>query len=413
MSDKIKQCEKDISRAIITLYNDEAFGGEFYAHLITQMHRIISDIVPTAGVMFNKYVTLAVNPDFFSDKFIQDVKDDLKTAKLRQAMIIAHEALHVAFEHIFRYKDYENKKLYNIAADLVVNSCLPEDYLPEAIHAKDYDIPKDQTLDWYYNNFPIEKYPYCLCSGGEGSGDPDSNNEGSGEDGNCPNCGKPKLKCSHDHWKDIQNDEYKSSIIKDMIKKAAQQSQGAGNLHASIQELIAIANKPAVLPWNTILNRFFARITVGGIKYTKRRFSKRFNVRPGIKLSPKKKMLVLTDVSGSISNEEYTKFFTEIFKIASKGQVTVVEWDVKICSIKTVDKYTPNLTRTGQGGTDPSEAIEFINENRNKYDGAIFFTDGYLFDHIKTKISIPNLWVITENGSDEYLKDQTVIRLIK
>lgn len=402
-----KECEAVLSKVIVKLFNDEINGGEFYAHIIAQMDRHVNDSIDTAAVNYTNRLNLYVNPDFFLKKIknvLEETNDNINESLilLSQMSIIAHEILHVVFGHIYDFENYQNKQLANIAMDLVVNSCLNKSFLPGGLFPEDFDLPRDESVQYYYKNFPKEKYPFCLCDdGGKG----DQNNPGT-----CGRCGKIRPIDDHSVWTK-GNQAAKQAAVKEAVQKASNSIKDSGSLHKSIQDVIAKLSAPPIIPWSQVLKRFEAKITKGFLINTKKRISKRFGTRPGNKITTCKKIAVLPDVSGSISNDEYKVFFNEIFDIAKNANTTVIEWDTKICDIRSIKKYEPNITRHGSGGTNPTEAIEYINQNSNKFDGAIFFTDGHLFDKIVSKIRVPCLWVITNNGTDSCLQQQTVIKL--
>jgi predicted metal-dependent peptidase len=55
------------------------------------------------------------------------------------------------------------------------------------------------------------------------------------------------------------------------------------------------------------------------------------------------------------------------------------------------------LKPSGGGGTRASCVSEYINKKQLKADCVIVFTDGYLESDVKWDVSIPTLWVVTDN----------------
>lgn len=169
------------------------------------------------------------------------------------------------------------------------------------------------------------------------------------------------------------------------------------------------------IPWQNILRQFVAKLSCCELHNTKRKVSRRFGTRPGIRLKQKLKLAVALDVSGSIGEDEYKTFLNEIFAIAKHvGEIEVIEWDTAVQGNYKIKGYKPNITRHGSGGTDPREAIKWVNDRKNKMDGVIFFTDGYLYvNDLKETIRVPSLWVITSDGSTESVKNYRKIKLPK
>jgi len=81
----------------------------------------MTETVPTAAVSLfsNQLIKLQVNP-----KFWESLSDAHRYG------LIKHEVLHIVLRHLLTAKDYSNKQLYNIAADLVVNQYIDSDQLP-------------------------------------------------------------------------------------------------------------------------------------------------------------------------------------------------------------------------------------------------------------------------------------------
>ena len=179
----LDQCKKEVHRALSSavknLFDDESNGGDFYAHILMQMDRVFDDPrIPTAAVSITNKINLYVNSYFFVHLLAQEVKDehgkilqsaldlskpsDQKLLQQRRAAVIKHETLHCILHHMSRGADFGNPMLANIAADLVVNSCIEKDIMGEQfLYPEKFNLPKDKSLDWYYTNYPIEDNPIC------------------------------------------------------------------------------------------------------------------------------------------------------------------------------------------------------------------------------------------------------------
>ena len=123
-----KNINDEISRCIIQMLVSEPY----YAHFLSGIVRNVTTQIPTAAVgLNNTKVTLYINEKFFLK--------ELTTFSSRVA-VIKHETLHLLFKHLFRLdlKKYD-RKLFNIAADLVVNQFIGKWVLPKSA----------VTLSWY------------------------------------------------------------------------------------------------------------------------------------------------------------------------------------------------------------------------------------------------------------------------
>src|ERR1017187_1359382 len=79
-----------ISETIIRLYETE----RFYAEIISQMRRIISDRIPTAGVCIRDHIELHINPKFFEKLTLEE-----------RVSVFKHECEHILRDHILRSKE--------------------------------------------------------------------------------------------------------------------------------------------------------------------------------------------------------------------------------------------------------------------------------------------------------------------
>lgn len=440
-----RECPSFLSKAITHLFDDVDRGGLFYGHILQSCARDFTDKIPTAAVSVTDKINLYINPVFWVY--------ELDNVTLRKE-VLRHEILHLVFHHCYRGKDFGNRELANIAADLVVNSYVDKkafgEFAKAFMFAERFKLPPEESMKFYYENFPLKDNPICetpsACDkefsgkgksggsgskdssegdSGDGSGEGHSHEHAVGEDGKCKVCGGYRPYNSHEVWDESEGEKIseslKKSLLDDAVARAADAcAKSAGNLPGFIQRAIEAAKKKAEIPWNHILRQFVARASGTRIKKTKKRFSKRFDVRPGSKIEQLRSLLVSVDVSGSISDEEYVLFMGEIFNILKTdgtGSVFQIEWDAAITSKDKRGrpgafelKSNHKVVRTGSGGTNPNQALEWANANKGTVAAQIIFTDGYLFDRIVPP-KVPTIWVLTSNGSDEHLKGQRVIKL--
>ena len=152
----VKNINDEISRCIIQLLLKEPF----YAHLLSGIVRNYTDEISTAAVgIKDGKANLFINEQFFLK--------ELTTFSSRVA-VIKHETLHLLFKHLFRMdlKQY-NLKVFNIAADIVVNQYIGNWDLPKSAVTlssfPDLNLVKDESVEWYYKKITdlkteIEKF---------------------------------------------------------------------------------------------------------------------------------------------------------------------------------------------------------------------------------------------------------------
>jgi predicted metal-dependent peptidase len=101
----------------------------------------------------------------------------------------------------------------------------------------------------------------------------------------------------------------------------------------------------------------------------------------GSRYERKADILIAVDVSGSITDESFARFYHAIknfFFLRIIENIDLIFFDVNLKNTRPV-KFSKNFKLseiTGRGGTSFQPPIDFFLENKNKYSGMIIFTDG-------------------------------------
>jgi len=409
----------EVSRGIVALLLKEPF----YGHLLSGVVRRIDEKVGTAAVSLTPHgLHLIVNPEFF----MKELKKDERVA------VIKHEALHLLFRHLYRPLIQKgDAKLFNIAADLVVNQHVAPWPLPEmAVTLRtfpDMDLEANQTLEWYYEKLKslndamqsgkktgspqsaeaLERvmgepqqgdHSFWFAGGGEGFGEAGPDGQGGGAE-------------LTEGLRRAMESDLERHLMRARDHSA---SKGWGNLPAEIRtELDAIAQrrKPQV-DWKRTLRLFASSGYRTEVVATQRRMSKRFGTFPGIRIRRKQRLAVVIDTSGSIGDEELEVFFREIHGIwKNDAEVMVVECDADVQRAYDYKGKTPKAVEGG-GGTSFDPALAWVSNPRNgAFDACIYLTDGCAGEP-EVRPRCPMLWVITAGGSTgAHLKFGRVIQL--
>ena len=356
-----------LSKAIVRLYEEE----RFYAELVLQMDRIISDEVPTAGVCIKNRIQLHVNPEFFASQSLEE-----------QVGILKHECQHILNNHIERAKEldptiYEKKdkdaidsmiagakhQLINIAADCSINhgiTNLPKDCMTPAF----FGLEPGHTMEWYVEALKGNKKLKDL-------------NEVDG----------------HPLWG--ESDEAKEILkekIRQAVNQAAQKTRAAGKMSANDELLVDRVNYKAK-DWKADLKRFAARAIETALQSSKKKRNRRYGIMyPGVIKEELLHIGVALDTSGSISDEALCQFMVEVGNIAKYATVTVVEADSEV---KNAYLFDPKKTYKvkGRGGTAYQPAFDYFTKETD-VDGVIYFGDMDNFEERLTKPKYPVLWAI-------------------
>ena len=392
----------------------------FYGLFCLSLPKRVTTSVPTLAVC-KKGINceLCINPDFWAEH-----TDD------EQIALLTHELSHIALKHMFMSESFPDAKIFNIAADMEVNSYI--DNLPKGgVHAKDIGLQDGLGTKEYYKALTQKQQaqaqnPQKPCNGGQGgnnqqqsSNNPSNNQQppqeaenGSGGNSdesqeqsypdNVPQNIKPLD--DHSHFKDFKDvpeatKQLISNNIDTFVKQAAEQVvKQRGLIPSNLRELIDKLNqkKPEVFNWKAYFRRLLGSIYDVNIRSTRRKMSKRFDGAAGIHHKKKVSILVAIDTSGSVSTKELQDFFSEIEYIYKAGaRVTIVECDARINKIEEYDgKHIPEIV--GRGGTSFDPPVEYYVKHKKEYASLIYFTDGEC--SLPQKHPSGMVWVITSCG---------------
>lgn len=360
-----------LTQAIVRLYDQE----RFYAELVLQMDRIITNNVPTAGVCIKDRVQLHVNPAYFNS-----------LSQLEQVAVLKHECQHILNDHIGRSKemapevyDGSSKKdaidslinnskhmLINIAADCSINPGIPS--IPETgVFPKTFELPDGHTLEWYTEAL--------------------KNNE--------------KLKDlnsydDHSLWSESEGEkEELKEKLKRHINEAATKTRAAGQMTCQDEMLVDRVNYTA-RDWRGDLKRFAARALEVTLSSSKKKRNRRYGITyPGVVKEEVLHIGVAIDTSGSVSDEALCQFMAEIANIAKYATVTVVEADSEVKNVYAFDPKKKYKVK-GRGGTAYQPAFDYFTKE-TEVDGVIYFGDMDNFGEELTKPKYPVMWAIIGN----------------
>ncbi|HRJ14787.1 MAG TPA: VWA-like domain-containing protein [Saprospiraceae bacterium] len=373
----------------------------FYGHFLMGIPKSFDEHVETACVSLYRrnMIQLKINPAFWAA-----LSEDHKLG------LIQHEVLHIALRHLNRVTAFTHRRLFNIAADLVVNqyieppllppdSILPEQLLPwEPILG--YRIEKEQGIDYYYAILLdiLQKIP-LLAPGNGMAKDAAEGLPSWLQDDN-------KAMRRHVLWDEITRlDSSEERILEQFVRNASRQAldrtrhKPSGRLPAALREMVEhIHLEPPRVNWRRTLRLFAASGTSTWLKSTIRKPSKRYGTVPGIKLNRHHRLAIVLDTSGSIRTDEMRLFFSEVWQIWRRGaQITIIECDAKIQNVYPYAGSTPDAV-SGRGGTRFDEPLRWANEHLP--DALIYFTDGHA-PPPQTALRRPVLWVITPQGKED------------
>ena len=329
-------------------------------------------------------------------------KDDAEVAGL-----VLHENLHIGLRQMILNRDLflENKKLANVAADMVVNDIIVEISKQDSQLVK---LPAGGCYEERFHNMNMREVYRILkeeCKGGKGgSGDnPKKKGSGGGEE--------------QDKFDEYEFDEH------DFEKMDADQAKEMNErIDRAIREGAILAGRLGIdLPraitemlegqvdWKKEFAEFVSSFARGKDEYTWRKFNKRLLPSdlyiPSVETETIGEVIYAIDTSGSISQQQINEFAAEIVKGAEAvcpEKIRVLWWDTKVHGEQVFEpaqyqEIGSLLKPMGGGGTRVSCVSEHINKKGLKAECVVVFTDGYLENDVKWDISMPTLWLVTCN----------------
>ena len=332
----------------------------FYAHFFLNCEIQYNTSIPTAGVcMTNRGVRMVFNPEFIARFSVKEL-----------GAIIEHETLHILFEHVWVPKRDKTiqVRLANIAMDCAINQYiqeLPIEGVSLEVLSKLLNQPLEAYQTWEYYYHKIMQDPKVQES--------------------------IKSLDDHSEWEEGEYSPADRAMARAAAESALKSSKGQAP-QGVLRALDALKNNPTV-PWQQVLANFISRATSSTSKNTRKKRNRRFGIdQPG---KVKKRELVLgvcCDSSGSVSDEDYSKFMDEIDRISQYcSKVWLLDADCEVQDIKELTKgRKTDRMRKGAGGTTYQPAITKCVEL--KVDAILYFGD---FDSSDTPENpgIPFLWV--------------------
>jgi predicted metal-dependent peptidase len=359
----------------------------FFGNMATRLRILAADDwLPTAAVDGRN---LYYNTQFFNAMDNKEIE-----------FVIAHEILHMVFDHLHRRGD-RNPMLYNIAADYIVNNTLVRDrigtkpkivdcfqdfqydgWTSEEVYDKLFKEAEEQGKELQKLLEELEQEGEMLdehLDGDDGDGESEEGEEEKDANGNAVSKKKPKY--SKEEIKQIK-DEIKEAMIN------AAQTAGAGNVPAGVERMIKELTEPK-MNWREILRQQIQSTIKNDFTFSRpsRKGWHTGAVLPGQNFDETIDICIALDMSGSIGNDQAKDFLGEIKGIMDEYK----DYNIKLWCFDTSvyneqdfsadggDDLT-NYEIFGGGGTDFMCNWTYMHENDIQPKKFIMFTDGYAWD---------------------------------
>jgi predicted metal-dependent peptidase len=366
-ADELKKMGEDVMERIIVARVGLLLRHPFFGNMATRLKiQPADDWCPTAATDGRN---LYYNTQFFNAMSNKEIE-----------FVIAHEILHCVYDHFSR-REHRDPKLYNIAADYIVNNLLVRDRIgakPKLIDCfQDFRYEgwsSEEVYDELFKNakkINIDDLGELLDEHIDWESDGDEDGEGNGKSGGRPRLTKAEI------------DQIKDEIKEAMIQAAS--AAGAGNTPAGIQRLIKDMTEPK-MNWRELLRQQI-QSTIRS-DYTFARPSRKGwhtgAVLPGMNFADTIDICISIDMSGSIGNDQAADFLSEIQGIMDEFkeyQIKLWCFDTKVYNEQDFSAdggdTLADYDIQGGGGTDFDANWIYMKENDIQPKKFIMFTDGY------------------------------------
>ena len=177
-----------------------------------------------------------------------------------------------------------------------------------------------------------------------------------------------------------EENEDAQNNVDDKIKKA-EIEEGWGETGGNLKRTLE-AEADFSFDYRRALTKFRANIVSANRRLTRMKPSRRYGFAAmGSRYERKADILIAVDVSGSITDESFARFYHAInnfFFLKIIENIDLIFFDVNLKNTSPI-KFTKNLNLkeiTGRGGTSFQAPVDYFLENKNRYSGMIIFTDG-------------------------------------
>ncbi len=337
----------------------------------------VSFHIPTAATDGR---TIFVNPNFF---------DTLTTAE--QDAVLVHEVLHAALLHVPR-RGGRDGRLWNIAADIVVNGMLVQE---------NYDLPEGGLRNQQLEHLSVEEVYEKLLERQQHEQQPqpaqadlldqspaDAQGDAAGTPSDLPGNSNARKPALEKHWQQAHQQA-----------KVVAESSMAGQAPAGMaRELGSLL--PSRLDWRSYLWRYMVH-TPTDFQHFDRRFVGRgmyLETISGENLN----VLLAVDTSGSIDRPAVDAFLSEvrgILRAYPHLRCDLYYADAELYGPHRLTPSSPLPPIQGGGGTDFRPFFARIPKYRPPWEPsvAIYLTDGY-GEFPERAPRCPVLWVVTPGG---------------
>lgn len=357
---------------------------------VLQKHRLLGEILLQLPRQFDEHqsavvglhwrgdqLTLVVNPK----TFVELRQDDAQ-------LLLAHEALHVLWQHPLRYANHPHPQLVKVATDMAVNQYLPA--------APPGTATLEQVCKLLRRRIParLDSQDYLRILARTSVTERERLQKGGirledGQWGERPAAGEQD---DHRGWNRsaaqlVGNQQIRISSLRQLLRHAWQQTpqHDRGLLPGEVRQAISPRRSPGSFDWRQVLTRQLGQVARGK-EPSHARFNRRQPLRmdlPGQVTHPTAELKIFVDNSGSMTDTAISRALTEIIQLVRHYRIkaTVYAFDAKVyLPGQSLHPGRPvNWERHGGGGTSFQAIFDFLAAHRVSRTGTlvVIITDGW------------------------------------
>lgn len=320
----------------------------------------------------------------FDPAFLSQLSED------EVLFVLKHEVLHCVLQHGIRARGYQTQ-LYNIAADIVVNSSILHSLQLEefSVHGeKVMHLAPDGKEGRTYTTEQVYRMLLKDENASKSYGVPLDN---------------------HGIWEHFSEGSSVEEEWNEYVKDAIQKAGTSWGMPEAVRAFLEELDYESRTDWRVVLHDFM-QMTKTGADYTftppDRRFSEADFFLPSFTEMEEEtvdNLWFLIDTSGSITDRELSELYTEVKVCMSQFPNTSVKlsfFDTKVHGVMelSTEKDLKNLIPVGGGGTSFKCIFQYMKENM-EYElptAILVLTDGCAwYPNEEAAMGVPVLWVLT------------------
>ena len=392
------------SQAVVGILEDHRLLGE----LLLQLPRQFDD--QQAGVVGLRWVgdqlTLVINPTAFTQLRMDDAR-----------LLLAHEALHVLWQHPLRYADHPHPQLVKVTTDMAVNQYLPaappgtatlaqvQRLLRQKIpaHLDSQDYLRLLTKTKVAERERLKKGGISLEGDRQGElpapGDQDDHHGWARQNG-----------------QQAGNQQIRLANLRRLLRHAWQQTpqRDRGLLPGAVRQALSGDRPRARFDWRLVLAHQVGQIAQGKEPYHAR-FNRRQPLRmdlPGQVTHLTADLRIFVDNSGSMTDAEIGRALAEITRLVRHERVRVMAYSFDAKVYGPGQRLRPGRTiewqRQGGGGTSFQAVFDYLVNHHVPRAGTVvvIITDGWGERHLRDHHYRNVDWLLTTTADQLSVVDQ-------